>query len=129
MLTSISLLWYSLIESLDFSGQHLFLLFNIKDYLFSGSCCDSLEISGPGIPIFENSKVPDTYSFHSMYNEKPAYKAKSSEKYLFFVAESPARWVIDNILGKIVDDQGNPVSGFIGTGRIPCGSGMYLGRT
>ena len=80
-----------------------------------------MEISGPGIPIFETSNVPDTYSFHSMYNEKPAYKAKSRNMYLFFLAESPARWVIENTIGKKVNDQGTPISGFIRhEGNLAC---------
>ena len=79
-----------------------------------------MEISGPGIPTFE-IVVPDTYSFHSMYNEKPVYKAKSREMYLFFLAESPARWVIEDIIGKKVNDRGTPVSGFIRhEGNLAC---------
>ena len=59
-----------------------------------------MKISGPGIPNtpFEDS-VPDTYRFVSMYNGRPAYKAMSRGLYLFFIEESPARWVIEPEIG------------------------------
>ena len=41
------------------------------------------------------------------------YKAKSRAMYLFFLKESPTRWVIEKVLGKKVDNLGKLVPGYI----------------
>ena len=48
-----------------------------------------------GVPI---SKVPGIYKLHLIYNGRPAYKKGSM--YLFFVDKAPARWVVEDVLGK-----------------------------
>ena len=43
---------------------------------------------------------PGSYQFDSIHEGRPAYFSEETKQYLYFVSEHPARWIMDDTLGK-----------------------------
>ena len=94
-------------------------------HIFLIACCQTIDVdvsASDSRLLFLNG----IYQIHSEFNNRPAYKHESSEAYLFFLNKDEgfgdSHWVIEDELGKTVNDMGQKVYGFIrydGTDSCP----------